>query len=115
MGSRLGLLAFLAVFTASGSNYGDVPLSFEPNLGQTSPQVRFLARGGGMTVFVTDTESVMVLARGEKRFAVRMKYLGSRTPRRVQGIEKLCQRWVSGVGVPSRYALRHGIRKLGQR
>ena len=89
MGSRLGLLTFFAVSTASGGNYGNVALSFEPNLGQTSPQVRFLARATGMTVFVTDTESVMVLVRGEKRAVVRMKYLGARAPRRVRGIERL--------------------------
>src|ERR1019366_5623414 len=37
------------------SDYGKLPLAFEPNMGQTDPRVRFLARGGGMTTFFTDT------------------------------------------------------------
>jgi hypothetical protein len=43
--------------------YGDLPLAFETNLGQTDARVRFLARDGGMTAFFTDTETVMVLSR----------------------------------------------------
>ena len=43
------------------NNYGRLPLAFEPNLGQTAPEVRFLARGGGMMAFFTDAETVMVL------------------------------------------------------
>src|ERR1035438_596122 len=45
------------------SDYGKLPLAFEPNAGQTDPRVRFLTRGGGMTTFFTDTETVMVLSR----------------------------------------------------
>ena len=44
-------------------DYGNLPLAFEPNLGQTDSRVRFLARGAGMTAFFTDTETVMVLSR----------------------------------------------------
>ena len=31
--------------------YGKLPLYFEANQGQTDPQARFLARGGGQTLF----------------------------------------------------------------
>lgn len=43
--------------------YGRVPLSFEANLGQTDPQVKYLARGSGYTLFLTATEAVLRLRR----------------------------------------------------
>jgi hypothetical protein len=42
--------------------YGRLPMAFEPNLGQTDPRVRFLARGHGYTAFVTADEVVLSLA-----------------------------------------------------
>ncbi len=41
--------------------YGHLPLSFEENRGQTDPQVKFLARGGGYSLFLTPTEAVLKL------------------------------------------------------
>jgi hypothetical protein len=41
--------------------YGQVPLSFEANQGQTDPQVNFLARGTGYALFLTDTAAVISL------------------------------------------------------
>ncbi len=41
--------------------YGHLPLSFEENRGQTDPQVKFLARGGGYSLFLTSTEAVLKL------------------------------------------------------
>ena len=37
----------------TGSNYGNTPLMFEANQGQTDPQVKFLSRGSGYSVFLT--------------------------------------------------------------
>src|SRR5579863_2091963 len=34
-------------------NYGNLPLSFEANQGQTDSEVRFLSRGKGYTLFLT--------------------------------------------------------------
>ena len=45
--------------------FGKLPLSFEANQGQTDPQVKFIARGRGYTLFLTPTESVMVLQQRE--------------------------------------------------
>src|SRR5438552_12428745 len=48
----------------SGLNeaYGKLPLYFEGNAGQTDPQVCFLARGIGYTLFLTgQAEAVLVL------------------------------------------------------
>ena len=39
-------------------------MQFEPNLGQTDPQVHFMARGVGYTVFLTPTEAILVLPAG---------------------------------------------------
>ena len=41
------------------SDYGNLPLSFEANKGQTHDDVKFLARSSGYTLFLTDNEAVM--------------------------------------------------------
>jgi hypothetical protein len=46
-------------------SYGQLPLVFEANLGQTDSQVRFLSRGSGYGLFLTPTEAVLVLKRPE--------------------------------------------------
>ncbi len=40
-----------------------VPLSFEPNLGQTDRRVQFLSRGSGYSLFLTPGEAVLNLER----------------------------------------------------
>jgi len=42
--------------------YGSLPMAFEPNRGQTDPRVRFLARGGGYTLFLTGSDAVLSLS-----------------------------------------------------
>src|SRR5271170_6172880 len=51
---------------ALAENYGKLPLSFEANQGQADPQVRFLSRGQGYSLFLTDTEAVLSLRRPVK-------------------------------------------------
>src|SRR2546422_653104 len=41
--------------------YGKLPLSFEANQGQTDRQVKFLSRGPGYTLFLTQSEAVLAL------------------------------------------------------
>ena len=43
--------------------YNRLPLSFEPNRGQTAPRVKFLSRGVGYTLFLTGDEAVLSLRR----------------------------------------------------
>ena len=43
------------------ANYGNVPLAFEANRGQTDQQVKFLSRGAGYSLFLTPTEAVLAL------------------------------------------------------
>src|SRR6185295_9307250 len=39
---------------AARAGFGQLPLSFEVNQGQADPRVRFLARGQGYGIFLTD-------------------------------------------------------------
>ena len=41
--------------------YGNLPLHFEENLGQTDAQIRFLSRGPNFTAFLTPSETVLTL------------------------------------------------------
>lgn len=43
-------------------DYGKLPLTFEPNQGQTDPRIKFLARGDGYTVFLSSTETTLELS-----------------------------------------------------
>ena len=40
--------------------YGNLPLSFEVNTGQTDPSVKYFARGPGYNIFFTSAEAVLV-------------------------------------------------------
>ncbi|MFN7919933.1 MAG: hypothetical protein U0Q16_07545 [Bryobacteraceae bacterium] len=64
---------------------GRIPLYFEPNQGQTADEVRFLARGGGMTMFLTGRETVLASRGGS---AVRMRLEGSRKTAELEPLEK---------------------------
>mgnify|MGYP001413959964 CR=1 FL=1 len=88
-----------------------MPLQFEANHGQVDAQVKFLSRGSGYTLFLTPTESVMVLqqreATGEKdslaitdptalpepapikQAVVRMKLEGANPSPAIDGMEQL--------------------------
>src|SRR5947209_20403643 len=61
------------------ATYGRLPLYFEANQGQTDPQVKFLARGGGHTLFLTPTEAVLVLTKQDPSLqpVLRMTFIGS--------------------------------------
>ncbi|MEO7652928.1 MAG: SBBP repeat-containing protein, partial [Bryobacteraceae bacterium] len=70
---------------AIASTFGKVPLHFEQNTGQTDPRVRYLARAAGMTMFVTASESVLVV--GKERTVIRMKLDGSRPAQSMRAVE----------------------------
>ena len=44
----------------AGARYA-VPITFEPNQGQTDPEVKFLSRGSGYRLFLTPTEAIVSL------------------------------------------------------
>jgi hypothetical protein len=88
-----------------------MPLQFESNRGQTDNAVNFIARGSGYTLFLTPTESVMVLQQREakeqksgitardplpmtepapmKQSVVRMKLEGANSAPAIEGMEQL--------------------------
>lgn len=92
--------------------FASLPLSFEVNQGQTDPQVKFLARGGGYTLFLTQDEAVLKIqsSAGSRRSsaaqsrhaavstqhsatsAVRMKLVGANAGASVSGSEQLASR-----------------------
>ncbi len=43
------------------ADYGSLPLSFEANQGQTDPQVQFLTRGAGHSLFLTPSAAVLTI------------------------------------------------------
>lgn len=74
--------------------YARLPLSFEPNRGQTDNRARFLARGGGYTLFLTDRGALLSLARGERErpALLRMGFAGASSRARVTGGDELAGR-----------------------
>jgi hypothetical protein len=84
--------------------YGKLPIMFQANAGQTDPQVRFMARGAGYSLFLTATESVFVMSRREggattdkssallrpeKQAVLRMKVVGANPEATVTGLDEM--------------------------
>lgn len=89
-------------------SYGNLPLKFEPNQGQTNPRVKFSSRGKGFNFFITNSETVFLLNKialneagkpesgASKRkktvienSVVRMQFVGSDKNNRILGVEEL--------------------------
>ena len=68
--------------------YGQLPLSFQINKGQTNPRVNFLTQGAGYTAFLTPTSAVMELQQGNGGNVVTMKLLGANPGSRAVGLDK---------------------------
>src|SRR5574341_267677 len=78
-----------------------LPLSFEANRGQVGGGVKFLARGGGLSMFLNADEAVLVLHQRESSAGarggaipsgsavLRMKLAGANPTARVAGLEEL--------------------------
>lgn len=78
-----------------------LPLFFEPNQGQTAPQVKFLARGSGYGLFLTSDEAVLTLRpsishqpsavsrQGTTSSVIRMRLDGANASPRVSGASPL--------------------------
>lgn len=89
--------------------YGKLPLSFEANQGQADPQVKFLSRGSGYTLFLTPNETVVALRReaevkskglekpepgsqtrnSKLKTVLRMKLIGTNPQPQLSGLEEL--------------------------
>jgi len=65
-----------------------LPYTFELNQGQSDPAVRYLARGRGYTLFLTEREAVTTLRRGGADPRVlRMTLDGARPPAGIEALE----------------------------
>jgi beta-propeller repeat-containing protein/putative Ig domain-containing protein len=71
--SALGLFVLAADGRAANLDLMRLPLRFEENVGQADPKVRFLARGAGYGIYVTDNELVTTLHRDSRPFAERRR------------------------------------------
>src|SRR3982750_3134470 len=74
--------------------FGKLPLSFEQNMGQTNPAVKFLTRNPRYTLFLTSTEAVFVLRKFEsgnkvRRQVLRMQLIGASAHPQVEGRDEL--------------------------
>ena len=67
--------------------YGQLPLSFEANQGQTDATVNFLSRGSGYTLFLTPGEAVLSLGAGQGNDVVRMRIVGADPNAQSAGLE----------------------------
>ena len=68
--------------------YGQLPLSFEANQGQTDSRVNFLSRGAGYSLFLTPTKAVLSLKQGDTSNVVGMKLVGANPASRAVGLDK---------------------------
>jgi hypothetical protein len=87
---RISLLGFVALASVISPPSADstvehadahVPLSFEPNRGQTDPRVDYLSRGPGYTLFLSSDEAVLsfpAATPASRGGVVRMNLLGAR-------------------------------------
>jgi Beta-propeller repeat/Domain of unknown function DUF11 len=88
--------------TMSAAKAISLPLFFEPNQGQTAPQVKFLARGAGYGLFLTADEAVLKLQHSAlssqhsaprsqpvSSSVIRMKLDGANSAASVSGAEPL--------------------------
>ena len=69
--------------------FGQIPLSFEVNQGQTDAQVKFLARGTNGTVFFTPGATVLSLAGNGSDAALYMSLGGANPNSNIVGLDKL--------------------------
>lgn len=73
---------------ALASAYGNLPLRFEANRGQTDPRVRFLARGSRSELFLAGSEAVLVLTKpAAQSTALRFSLLGANRAAQISGVD----------------------------
>src|SRR5437660_838584 len=75
--------------TPAAANYGNLPLVFEANQGQSDAQVDYLAHGQGYGVFLSKSDAVLSLANADGGGnAVRMHLVGGDSAAAVEGLNK---------------------------
>jgi hypothetical protein len=69
--SRAALLGVVLALGTRGAHASG--LAFEPNLGQSGPEARFLARGRGYVLFLAPREAVLALAHARRPLRMRLQ------------------------------------------
>ena len=83
--------------TRSQTLYGRSLLSFERNVGQADPEVKFLSRGAGFAVFLDDREAVVVLTAFAGRNAADTSGLQTQTGNTVHSSSLLRLKWLGSI------------------
>ena len=71
------------------ADFGQLPLRFEPNQGQTDSKVDFIARGAGYGLFLTPNQAVLSLRSNQNSSAVHMELAGGNPAAAVAGADQL--------------------------
>ncbi|HEX5759821.1 MAG TPA: SBBP repeat-containing protein [Thermoanaerobaculia bacterium] len=109
----IGLMSLAAcALQAEVLPFGQRPLAFEENRGQTDGRVKFLSRGSGYNLFLTATEAVLALRRGDSARTLRLRWAGADPASRITGELELPGRTNYLVG--KRSAWRTGIASYGR-
>jgi hypothetical protein len=98
----------------AAQQYGRLPLSFEPNEGQSNSPAKFIAHGNGFSIFLTSEEAVLLLpgrrspnaqktAPGAPANTLRMKLVGANSSASVDGRDQLPGKSNYFVGSPDRW------------
>jgi len=71
--------------------FGTLPLSFEANLGQVDPEVKFFSRSAGHGFYLTNSETVMVLGKrnAARPDVLKMKLRGANSQPHITGLDEL--------------------------
>jgi uncharacterized repeat protein (TIGR01451 family) len=67
------------------ASFAQLPLSFEPNQGQTDQQVKYLSRGSGYTLFLTSEEAVLAVPGS----ALRIGFLRTNPAPEITAVDRL--------------------------
>ena len=68
--------------------YGQIPLSFEANRGQTDSHVNFLSHGAGYSLFLTPTKAVLSLTQSGTSNVIGMRIVGANRASHAVGIDR---------------------------
>src|SRR5437764_587006 len=85
----LGVPLIAATSPTAAASYAKLPMQFEPNRGQAPPDTRFVSRGRGYALFLTDTGAVFNARHSEKTFTVRMQMRGANPRPRTEALDAL--------------------------
>jgi hypothetical protein len=105
-----GLFLISVSFAAkpAASNFGQIPLSFEPNRGQADSKALYLARGDGYLVSLESSGSRVLLRKGRKSARITSRLVGGSAISQLEALDPLAghssyfrgsdrSKWVTGI------------------